>query len=142
MKRLRFRWSGAIVFGLVLFVSACTSAEETAQLKEAAERGEQSYRQYRTGDYDTAKNAVLNYIQYLEGKLADPKFVHVESSKSDLMTNYARLARLEQRYNGPDRDMYTQKAIAMCQQLKMKRNCTPLDLEAHVDAIDAMFPIR
>jgi hypothetical protein len=58
------------------------------------------------------------------------------------MTNYARLARLEQRYNGPDRDMYTQKAIAMCQQLKMKRKCTPLDLEAHVDAIDAMFPIR
>lgn len=142
MKRLRFRSSNAIVLALVFCVSACTSAEETAQLKEAGERGEQSYRQYRTGDYDTAKNAVLNYIQYLEGKLADPKFVHVESSKADIMTNYARLARLEQRYNGPDRDMYTQKAIAMCQQLKMKRDCTPLDLEAHVDAIDAMFPIR
>ncbi len=85
---------------------------------------------------------MLNYIQYLKGKLADPKFVHVESSKSDIMTNYARLAKLEQRYNGPDKEMYTQKAIAMCEQLKMKRNCTPLDLEAHVDAIDAMFPIR
>lgn len=142
MKVLRFRANSAIVVALVLCFSACTSSEETAQLKEAAERGEQSYRQYRTGNYDTAKNAVLNYIQYLEGKLADPSFVHVESSKSDIMTNYARLARLEQKYDGPDREMYTQKAIAMCQQLKMKRNCTPLDLEAHVDAIDAMFPIR
>lgn len=142
MKVLRFRANSAIVVALVLCFSACTSSEETAQLKEAAERGEQSYRQYRTGNYDTAKNAVLNYIQYLEGKLADPSFVHVESSKSDIMTNYARLARLEQKYDGPDREVYTQKAIAMCQQLKMKRNCTPLDLEAHVDAIDAMFPIR
>jgi hypothetical protein len=142
MKSLRFCSSNAIVLALVLGVSACTSSESTAQLKEAGERGEQSYRLYRTGDYDTAKNAVLSYIQYLESKLADPKFVHVESSKSDIMTNYARLARLEQKYNGPDKDMYTQKAIAMCQQLKMKRNCTPLDLEAHVDAIDVMFPIR
>jgi|GEM_PF-3131985 len=142
MKRLLFRSSSMIALAVLLCLSACNQREDTAHLRETAERGERSYRQYRTGDYVTAKSALLDYIQYLEGKLADPSFVHAESSKSDIMTNYARLARLEQRYNRPEGEPYMQKAIAMCQQLKMKRNCSPLDLEAHVDAIDAMFPVR
>ena len=123
-------------------LAACNQGQSATQLKEAAERGERSYRQYRTADYATAKAAVLDYIQYLEAKLADPAFLHIESAKADIMTNYARLARLETQNNGPDRESYMQKAIAMCEQMKVKRNCSPLDLEAQVDAIDAMFQIR
>jgi hypothetical protein len=139
LKRLQFRAGRAVVLALLVFLSGCDSGEYKAQLKEAVERGEQAYRQYRTGDYATAKSALLDYVHYLERKLADPSFVHVESAKSDVMMNYARLARLETQNNGPDRDMYMQKALAMCEQMKVKRNCSPLDLEAQVDAMDAMF---
>jgi hypothetical protein len=130
------------VLALLVFLSACGSTEYKAQLQQAAERGEYAYRQYRTGDYATAKSALLDYIRYLEGKIADPSFVHAESAKSDIAMNYARLARLETQNNGPDRDAYMQKAIAMCEQMNVKRNCSPLDLEAQVDAMDAMFPVR
>ena len=142
LTRLRFRSSSLVVLALLVFLSACGSGEYKAQLKEAAERGDQAYRQYRTGDYATAKAALLNYIHYLEGKLADPSFVHVESAKSDITMNYARLALLEMKNNGADRETYIQKAIAMCEQMKVKRNCSPLDLEAQVDALDAMFPVK
>ena len=142
MMRLLIRFASVATFTLVLCVSSCNSGEDRAQLKEAATRGEYSYRQYRTGDYATAKTALLDYIHYLEGKMADPTFVHVESSKADIMMNYARLARLEEKNNGPERESYMQKALAMCEQMKVKRNCSPLDLEAQVDAMDVMLQAK
>jgi hypothetical protein len=134
-----------VVIGLPLllcFSSCGRSEKEMAQLQEVGERAEQSYRQYRTADYATAKAALLDYIHYLEGKMADPSFVHVESSKADIMMSYARLARLEERNNGPEREAYLQKAMAMCEQMKVKRNCSPLDLEAQVDATDLMLQVK
>jgi len=136
------RLSLITAFALLLCLSSCSRSEDMAQLKEVGERAEQSYRQYRTADYATAKAALLDYIHYLEGKMAEPSFVHVESSKADIMMNYARLARLEERNNGAERESYMQKAIAMCEQMKVKRNCSPLDLEAQVDATDLMLQIK
>lgn len=113
-----------------------------AELKEAAEHGENAYRQYRTGDYATAKEALLNYVRYLEGKVADPSSTLGETAKADLMINYARLAKLEERNNGPEREVYMQKAVAMCQQLKVQRKCSPIDMEAQIGAIDDMLQVK
>ena len=137
------RFSVVIGLALLLCFSSCGRNEkEMAQLQEVGERAEQSYRQYRTADYATAKAALLDYIHYLEGKMAEPSFVHVESSKADIMMSYARLARLEERNNGTEREAYMQKAMAMCEQMNVKRNCSPLDLEAQVDATDLMLQVK
>lgn len=142
MKKFQTRFSHVAALALLLCCSSCDRAEDKAQLKEVAERGEQSYRLYRSGDYAAAKPALLDYIHYLEGKLADPSFVHKESSKVDIMLSYGRLARLEQNNNGPERDGYMQKAAAMCEQLQVKRRCSPQDLAAQVDAADLMLTVK
>ena len=93
------------------------SNDEMSELAEMVERGERSYKQYRTGDYGTAKAALLDYISYLESKLEDRSFVHIETAKLDIMTNYARLAKLEEKNNGPEKEAFMQKAIAICMQV-------------------------
>jgi hypothetical protein len=142
MKTLQTGFGSIVALALLVCLSSCERAEDKAQLKEAAERGEQSYRLYRSGDYAAGKTALLDYIHYLEGKLADPSFVHIESSKVDIMLSYARLARLEERNNGPEREAYMQKAVAMCEQLQIKRKCSPLDMAAQVDVADLMLSGR
>jgi hypothetical protein len=142
MKTLQTRFSSIAGLALLLCLASCNRNEDMAQLKEVAERGEQSYRLYRSGDYAAAKPALLDYIQYLEGKLADPSFVHKESSKVDIMLSYGRLAKLEQYNNGPETESYIQKASAMCEQLQIKRKCSPPDLAGQVDAADLMLNVR
>jgi hypothetical protein len=142
MKTLQIGFNSIIALALLVCLSSCDRAEEKAQLKEAAERAEQSYRLYRSGDYAAGKSALLDYIQYLEGKLADPSFVHKESSKVDIMLSYGRLARLEEINNGTEKESYMQKAVAMCEQLQVKRKCSPLDMAAQVDVADLMLSGR
>ena len=143
MKRLQNCLSSVIVLAVLFCVSACKRNDaDTAQLKEAAQRGEQSYRQYRSADYAAGKAALLDYIRYLEGKLADPAFSNGEAAKSDIMLSYARLAKLEEMNNGPEKDSFTQRAVAACQTLKRKRDCSPEDLRGQVDGLDALLPAK
>jgi hypothetical protein len=139
MKTLQACFSRILALALLLCFSACSTQVDMAELKEAAERGEYAYRRYRTGDYATAKAALLDFVHYLEAKVADPKSTLGETAKADVMITYARLAKLEGRNNGPEREAYMQKAIAMCQQLKIERKCSPLDMEAQVGVIDDMM---
>lgn len=139
MKTLQTGFSSILALALLVCLSSCERPEEKAQLIEAAERGEHSYKLYRSGDYAAGKAGLLDYIKYLEGKLADPSFVHKESSRVDIMLSYARLARLEQINNGTEQASYMQKAVAMCEQLQVKRQCSPLDMAAQVDVADLML---
>ena len=138
MKTLQTRFS-IVALALVLCLSSCNQSDDRSQLIEMAQRGEQAYKLYRAGDYAAAKPAILEYIQYLQGKLAEPSFTHKETCKVDIALSYARLARLEERNNGPDKESYMQKAAAMCQQLQVKRGCSPEDLAGQVDATDLML---
>ena len=131
-----------LVLMLLLCLSSCNRDDDRSQIIEMAERGEQSYKLYRSGDYAAAKPALLDYIKYLEGKLADPSFRQKESCKVDIALSYVRLARLEERNNGPDKESYMQKAAAMCQQMQVKRGCSPEDLAGQVDATDLMLDVK
>lgn len=139
MKTLQTRFGSIVALALLVCLSSCRGSDDRSQLIEVAERGEQSYKLYRSGDYAAAKPALLDYITYLEGKLADPSFKHKESCKVDIALSYGRLARLEERNNGPDKDSYMQKAEAMCQQLQVKRGCSPEEIAGQVDATDLML---
>ena len=142
MKTLQTGFRGMLVLMLLVCLSSCNGSDDRSQLIEMAQRGEHSYKLYRSGDYSSAKPALLDYIKYLEGKLADPTFKHKETCKVDIALSYARLARLEERNNGPEKDSYMQKAGAMCQQLQVQRGCTPADLAGQVDATDLMLDAK
>ncbi|HEU4434341.1 MAG TPA: hypothetical protein VFR51_13245 [Pyrinomonadaceae bacterium] len=142
MKTLQSRLHMIATLALLLCLSSCTNQAQVAELKEAAERGEYAYRQYRTADYAAAKTALLDFVNFLERKIADPSSTLGETAKAEIMIAYARLAKLEERNSGPEREAYMQKSIAMCQQLKVQRKCTALDMEAQIGAIDDVLQVK
>src|SRR5690349_4557556 len=131
-------WKPIITLALAMSVLTCNGDED---LRETARRGEEVYRQYRTADYATAKAALLTYIVDLEGRLSDPSTPNAETYKADVMLSYARLAKLEEKNNGSEKETYLQQAAAKCEQLKIKRTCSTQELRAQVDAADAL-PIK
>lgn len=130
-------WKTIITLALALLVLTCNKGNE--ELEQTALRADDVYRQYRTADYATAKTALLSFIRDLEARLNDPSTQNVETFKSDIALSYARLAKLEEKNNGPEQETYMQQATAKCRQLKIKRPCSPQDLRAQVDAADAIL---
>ncbi len=139
MKTPQIHVPRILVLMLLLCLSSCDRSDNRSKLIEMAERGEHSYKLYRSGDYAAAKPALLEYIQYLEGKLADPSFKQKETCKVEITLSYGRLARLDERNNGTEGESYMQKAMAMCEQLQVKRGCSPQDVAAQVDTQDLML---
>lgn len=138
MKLKKPVWKGMVFLALVLTSVSCADRESQAKLKETADRGNESYKQYRTGDYATAKAALLDFIRYLEEQMRDASYAHAEVAKSDIMTSYVRLAKLEETNNGAEKENYMQQAVARCEQLKIKGDCSPQALRKRVDDFDAL----
>jgi hypothetical protein len=49
-----------------------------------------------------------------------------------------RLAKLEEKNNGPEKDAFMSKAVEMCQKQQIKRSCSDHELRAQVDFADAL----
>ena len=131
-------WNVIVLIALALNGISCKDRENLRTLKETSDRANQSYKQYRTGDYATAKAALLDFIRYLEEQMRDPSYAHIEAAKSDIMTAYVRLAKLEEKNNGAEKESYMQQAVARCQQLKIKGDCSPQTLRKRIDDFDAL----
>lgn len=129
----------AVILAVALSVVSCKESSDLQSLRETAERGNESYKQYKSGDYPTAKAALLGYIRYLEDKMRDPEYPHAETAKSDIMISYVRLATLEDKNNGDEKENYMRQAVASCQQLKIKWDCSPEALHGRVDGLDAQL---
>lgn len=131
-------WNVFLILALALSGISCKERENLRILKDTADRANQSYKQYRTGDYVTAKAALLDFIRYLEEQMRDPSYAHFEAAKSDIMTAYVRLAKLEEKNNGAEKESYMQQAVGTCQQLKIKWDCSPQTLRKRIDDFDAL----
>lgn len=127
-----------ILLALALSVLTCKGNDD---LREVGLRGEEVNKLYRTADYATAKAALLSFISDLEGRLSDAANPNAETYKADIVLSYARLARLEEKNNGSDKETYMQQAMSKCQQLKIRRTCSAQELRAQVDAADAL-PVK
>jgi hypothetical protein len=115
------------------------NSHEMVTLGEAAVRGDSTYRQYRTADYVTAKTALLEYIAFLDkAATSDPD--QSGTYDSDVMVSNVRLAKLEEKNSGPDKERYMTAASARCGKLKIKRDCSPESLRRSVDQIDTVPP--
>ena len=127
----------------VLLVSACKSSKASNdKLEEAAARGRAAYKQYKTADYQTAKAALLDNINFQDQLAAsEPGFANM--CNQDATLDYLRLAKLEQKNNGSDEGRYMAEAISRCEKgsVKDKGNaCSAEALRAMIDKVDAIPP--
>jgi hypothetical protein len=130
----------AVVISFVAIGSACERqrANDRAMevMKESARRGSEAMRQYRTADYQTAKTALLDYLQYQDKLTSDPN--GGDMARQDAMITCVRLAKLEEKNHGPDQATYMKEAIARCQKFKYTNRCNEEDLRKIVDQMDAL----
>lgn len=131
-----------VVVAALIFLTSCNRHDDLRDLKQVAERADQVYKQYKTADYPTAKAALVDWIRDLEGRLGNSSDPGAEMYKSDITTSYVRLAKLEEKNNGPDTETYLRKAVAMCVQMKLKPSCAAEELRKQVDGLDNMVTVK
>lgn len=133
-------WPAAVIaLLLAMSLSSCNRNSEYEEMAEAAKRGENSYRKYKTADYPTAKAALLDFIRFLDEKTRDPEYPEPGAANADIMLSYVRLAKLEEKFSRSEKENYMQQALAKCQQLVTpKRDCTAEGLRELVDKGDAI----
>lgn len=131
-----------VVLAALTCLTSCNRHDDLRDLKQVAERADQVYRQYKTADYPTAKAALVDWIRDLEGRLSTSSDPGAEMYKSDITTSYVRLAKLEEKNNGPDKEAYLRKAVAMCEQMKLKPSCAAEEVRKRVDGIDNIVTVK
>ena len=100
--------------------------------------GHYAYLNYRLGDYANAKRSLLYHTSLLDAMGDDP-LAGGKASALDAVTNYVRLAKLEERNGGTARDEYMREATARCERIKWRRGCSEDYLRGYVDKLDT-FP--
>ena len=132
---MRYRKLVYLLLITVLLQITCAKSERQ-KLGEAAARGEYSYKQYKTADYATAKAALLDFIEFLKGLLASPS-TESRTYNADVMFSYLRLAKLEEKHAGTDKEKYMAQATLFCEQAKFKNgDCTYEKMRKAVDLMD------
>ena len=136
MKIPRILLSAALALAALFSLSSC---EKDTELKGLVQVGEEAYAHYKTADYATAKASLLKFIDELERQMPkDPAVQGIDMYKSDIMVSYVRLAKLEEKNNGPEKEKYMQQAVRQCQELKIRPDCSPQALRTRVDRIDEL----
>lgn len=123
MKRaisITFAFVGVIALVAVLVVLGYLWIQrptlEQQKLVESGKRSQEVFSQYQTGDYTTARKALLENTRRLDGLSA-------ESGKPwnpyavDAMVSYVRLAKLEEKNRGTNQAEYMKEASARCGKL-------------------------
>ena len=100
----------------------------------------EAFLSYRLGTGENAKRLLLDDIRLLdEMNVSHDRYISGESSAHDAMTNYVRLAKLEER--GGDtaaKASYMREAAARCIRLAhWQQSCAEDSLRGYVDKLDA-----
>ena len=139
----------SLLFACAL-VGACKQQPATSRYveieKEAVRRGDAALRKYKTADYQTAKAALLDQLQFLDKVSSDPKVISDPKAPNefleDAMITCVRLAKLEEKNHGPDQAKYMNEAVARCEKRNTKfRGCAEDYLRKDVDGMDQV-PIK
>jgi len=141
MRKHSISATSLILASACLFtVWSCHRAKPNPQEHEA-ERANQVYKLYRTADYATARPALVDYAQQLDKLVTSGPPDDAEANKSDLMVTYVRLAKLEEKNKGFDKDAFMKQAVTKCQQLRIKwGQCSEQELRERVDRLDTVSP--
>jgi len=135
------------VLGLLLGSFKIPSyAAWSANRKLATEsaKSHETYRLYRTADYNTARNALLEDV-HRNDRLSAELFKGRPANMfaEDTVMDYARLAMLSERNNQPGRQEYMQEAIGRCSLIssnsKWYRDCSESYLRSEVERADKLI---
>jgi hypothetical protein len=114
------RYRKVVYLLLIIALLQITCAKSEGQkMAEASARGDYSYKQYKTADYATAKTALLDLIEFLKRLIAS-RSAESRTYTIDVMISYVRLAKLEERHGGTDKEKYMAEAALVCKQLNGK----------------------
>ena len=130
---------------LLIGAAICGACQKTTNPggeieKEAARRGEESYRAYKTADYATARAALLDFAQWLDKASSDPNAT--DAVRDDAVLSYVRLAKLEEKEgHTAEQTAYMKQAVARCQSKKQQMGgCAEERLRRITDQVDQVPP--
>jgi len=133
------------ITALILLVSllGCAGKQQSAAThwqeveKEAVRRGNEARSKYRSGDYQAAKAALLDLLQFLD-KVSYPPNAPNEF-REDAMYTCLRLAKLEERQgHDEEKATYMKQAVARCESFPLKGKCDEDSLRKQIDRLDAL----
>lgn len=132
---MRYRKLAYLLLITALLQTTCAKSE-AQKLAEASARGDYSYKQYQTADYDTGKAALLDFIEFLKGLIASGS-AESRTYTIDVMISYVRLAKLEEKHGGADKEKSMAEAALVCKQLNFKdTDCSDKSMRELVDKLD------
>ena len=133
------------ITALILFVSVlgCACKQQSAANhwqeaeKESIRRGNEARSKYRSGDYQAAKSALLDLLQFLD-KVSYPPNAPNEF-REDAMLTCLRLAKLEERQgHDAEKATYMKQAVTRCESFPLKGKCDEDNLRELIDRLDAL----
>jgi hypothetical protein len=105
--------------------------------KESIRRGNEARSKYRSGDYQEAKAALVDLLQFLD-KVSYPPNAPDEF-RQDAMFTCLRLAKLEERQgHDAEKATYMKQAVARCESFPLKGKCDEDSLRKQIDRLDAL----
>ena len=133
--------SGLLLLLLSLFVWACNQQPKKSPAVELADeavrRGREANQKYRTGDYQTAKPALLDLLAFLDKAGYPPNAPGMY--RMDALSTCVRLAKLEEKQgHDAEKAAYMKQAAARCEALKV-RKCDDDSIRNEVDRLDALL---
>ncbi len=100
-------------------------------------RGNEASHKYRTGDYQTAKPALVDLLAFLDKAGYPPNAP--DMYRQDAVTTCVRLAKLEEKQgHDAEKDRFMKEALARCQTLRFTNNCNEGYLRKETDRMDAL----
>jgi hypothetical protein len=141
----RLRVSCTLFLFACALVGACKQQPATSRYleieKEAVRRGDAALRKYKTADYQTAKAALLDHLQFLDKVSSDPNISSEPNApgefREDAMLTCVRLSKLEEKNHGSEQAAYMKQALARCQTFKLHVvKCDEDSLRKEVDRLD------
>ena len=121
---------------------ACTQKPKRSPAVELADealrRVDEANHKYRTGDYQTAKPALLDLLAFLDKAGYPPNAP--DMYRVDAMSTCVRLAKLEEKQGrDAEKNSFMKEALARCQTLRFTNNCNETYLRKETDRLDTLI---
>lgn len=122
----------ALALGFYTWFGKGSSAKQ--RLAESVKQTDLVFEQYFNADYETAKDALLNHIQYLDKLSAESERPARNPYAMDAMCWSIRMAKLEELNHG-DGKAYIEQARSRCEKLGWA-DCSEEKLRSEVERMD------
>jgi hypothetical protein len=128
----------SVCLSLACYMWVKKSDNPKERLTAGIKQQEVAFQKYFHGDYDSAKEAMLNCITVLDQLSLESKKPGRNPHAADAVFWYVRLAKLEEKNNHPEeKARYMEEALSRCQTVD-SLNCSQANLEQNVERMDVI----